>query len=57
MVVGSAQLNDIFNITGFTSSDFLLSGAPLQSGQVPTQLLGFMPHFTTEVSSTTLSFP
>ncbi len=31
MVVGSAQLNDIFNITGFTSSDFLVAGAPLQT--------------------------
>lgn len=47
MVLGSAQMNDIFNITGFTSSDFLLAGAPLQSGQVPAQLLGYMPHFTT----------
>lgn len=47
MVLGSAQTNDIFNITGFTSSDFLLSGAPLSTGQVPASLLGFMPHFTT----------
>ncbi len=46
MVVGPAQLNDIFNITGFTSSDFLLSGSPLQSGQAPAALLGFVPHFT-----------
>ncbi len=47
MVVGSAQLNDLFNITGFQSSDFVLSGGGLQTGQVPTQLLGFNPHFTT----------
>ncbi len=52
MVVGSAQLNDIFNITGFTSSDFLVSGAPLQTGQVPTTLLGFVPKFTTLVGNT-----
>lgn len=52
MVNGAAQLNDIFNITGFTSSDFLVSGAPLQTGQVPLQLLGFMPKFTTLVSNT-----
>jgi hypothetical protein len=51
MVVGSAQLNDIFNITGFTSSDFLLAGAPLASGQIPSQLLGFSPHFTTLVGN------
>lgn len=47
MVLGSAQLNDIFNITGFTSSDFLLAGAPIQTGQAPASLLGYMPHFTT----------
>jgi hypothetical protein len=56
MVVGSAQLNDIFNITGFTSSDFLVSGAPLQTGQLPPALLGFMPHFTTEVANTSYFF-
>lgn len=51
MVMGSAQLNDVFNITGFTSSDFVASGSPLQSGQLPAQLLGFMPHFTTAAGS------
>jgi hypothetical protein len=56
MVVGSAQLNDIFNITGFTSSDFLVSGAPLQTGQLPPALLGFMPHFTTVVGNTSYFF-
>lgn len=56
MVMGSAPLNDVFNITGFTSSDFVASGSPLQSGQLPAQLLGFMPHFTTLVSSTVYSF-
>lgn len=45
--VGSAQLNDIFNITGFTASGFLLTGAPLVTGQVPSGLLGFMPKFST----------
>lgn len=49
MVLGAAQTNDIFNITGFTSSDFLLAGAggPLQSGNVPASLLGFAPKMTT----------
>lgn len=51
LVMGSAQLNDIFNITGFTSSDFVASGSPLVSGQLPAQLLGFMPHFTTLVGN------
>jgi hypothetical protein len=56
MVVGSAQLNDIFNIVGFTSSDFLTSGAPLQTGELPPALLGFQPHFTTEVGNTSYFF-
>ncbi len=48
MVLGSAQTNDIFNITGFQSSDFLTVGqGGLNTGKVPTSLLGFMPHFTT----------
>jgi hypothetical protein len=56
MVLGSAQLNDIFNIVGFTSSDFLVAGGPLQNGQIPAQLLGFMPHFTTLVGNVTHLF-
>lgn len=56
VVMGAAQLNDVFNITGFTSSDFLVSGAPIQTGQLPSALLGFMPHFTTEVGSVTHLF-
>lgn len=55
-VMGSAQLNDVFNITGFTSSDFLVSGAPVQTGQLPAALLGFMPHFTTVVGNTSYWF-
>jgi len=56
LVMGAAQLNDVFNITGFTSSDFLVSGAPIQTGQLPGALLGFMPHFTTEVGNVTHLF-
>lgn len=56
MVVGAAQLNDIFNVSGFTSSDFLVSGAPLQTGELPSALLGFMPHFTTEAAAVTYLF-
>ena len=48
-VLGAAQTNDIFNISGFTSSDFILDGSPLTSGEVNRALLGFMPHMTTEV--------
>jgi hypothetical protein len=56
IVLGSAQLNDVFNITGFTSSDFLASGAPLASGELPAQLLGFAPHFTSAVGTTSYLF-
>jgi len=56
LVLGSGPLNDIFNITGFTSSDFVASGSPLASGQLPAQLVGFMPHFTTVVGSNVYAF-
>lgn len=55
-VVGSAQLNDLFNITGFMSSDFVLDQGGLQSGRVPSQLLGFNPHFTSVVGNTSYWF-
>lgn len=56
-VVGAAQMNDIFNITGFTSSEFLLaqSGAPLATGLVP-PLVGFQLSMTTEVGNTSYWF-
>lgn len=56
VVLGSAQTNDIFNITGFTSSDFVLAGSPLTTGEVGQALLGFMPHMTTEVDNTAYLF-
>lgn len=52
MVVGAAQLNDMFNIAGFTSSDFGASNAPLINGGLPSQILGFMPHFTSVAGNT-----
>lgn len=55
-VVGAAQLNDIFNITGFTSSDFITASSPLQSGQLPPALLGFAPHFTSVVGNSSYWF-
>lgn len=56
MVVGAAQLNDILNITGFTSSDFITASSPLQSGNLPPSLLGYMPHFTSVVGNTSYWF-
>lgn len=54
--LGAGPLNDIFNITGFTSSEFVASGSPLQSGQLPAQLVGFMPHFSTVFANTVYAF-
>lgn len=56
MVIGSGALNDIFNITGFTSSDFITSGSPLITGDLPPALVGFAPHFDSGVGSTTYQF-
>ncbi len=52
-VMAPAQGNDLFNITGFTSSDFLTSGAgaPLASGKLP-PLVGFNVSITNEDVST-----
>lgn len=55
-VMGSAQTNDLFNITGFTSRDFIDGAGPLATGQVPANLLGFAPHFTTLAGNTTYLF-
>lgn len=56
VVMGSAQLNDLFNITGFTSTDFGASNAPLINGNMPSQILGFMPHFSSPVGNTSYWF-
>lgn len=52
MTLGSAQWNDLYNITGFTSRDFIPTGSPLSSGQFQTDILGFMPRMTTVVGNT-----
>lgn len=56
LVMGSAQTNDIFNITGFTSKDFSDAGSPLSSGKIPPALLGMAPHFTTLVGNVSYAF-
>jgi hypothetical protein len=52
MCVGAAQLNDMFNISGFTSTDFGVSNAPLLNGGLPSQILGFIPHFSSLFGNT-----
>lgn len=50
---GAAQMNDLFNVAGFTSTDFGASNAPLINGGLPSQILGFMPHFSSLFGNTT----
>jgi hypothetical protein len=52
MVVGAAQYNDLFNITGFVSRDFIPAGSPLTQGAIATPVLGFEFKWTTEVGNT-----
>jgi hypothetical protein len=56
MITDAPQWNDLFNITGFTSRDFIPAGSPLTSGALPAQILGFNPKFTTEASAVTYLF-
>lgn len=55
-VMGAAQLNDVFNITGFTSNEYGASNAPLMNGGLPSQMVGFKPHFTSVVGNTSYWF-
>lgn len=50
---GAAQMNDLFNVSGFVSTDFGASNAPLINGGLPSQILGFMPHFSSLFGNTT----
>jgi hypothetical protein len=56
MVVGAAQLNDLFALSSFTSSDFVAGNTPLINGGLPAQICGFMPHFTSIVNNTSYWF-
>jgi len=49
MILDSPQWNDIFNITGLTSRDFV-DGASMQNGTLPGRVLGFLPKMTTEAN-------
>lgn len=52
MCLGAAQLNDLFNVTGLISTDYGVSNAPLLNGGLPSQILGFMPHFSSLFGNT-----
>lgn len=49
---GAAQMNDLLAISAFTSSDFGVSNAPLINGNLPSQIVGFMPHFSSLFGNT-----
>jgi hypothetical protein len=55
-VMGAAQWNDLFNITGFMSRDFIPAGSPLTSGSISTPIAGFIPKMTNVVSTTSYWF-
>lgn len=56
MTLGSAQYNDLFNITGFVSKDFIAAGSPLQSGAVSLPVLGFDVRWTSEAGNVSYLF-
>ena len=56
MILGAAQYNDLFNITGFVSRDFIPAGSPLAAGAVTTPVLGFQVDWTSEVASVAYLF-
>jgi len=57
MILDSPQWNDIFNITGLTSRDFVGDGAqPLVSAALPARVLGFNPKMTTEANAVSFFF-
>jgi hypothetical protein len=51
MVLGAAQGNDLLNITGYTSRDFIAAGSPLATGSIAAPFLGFAPKLTTEAGA------
>jgi len=56
LVSAVPQFNDLFNITGFTSRDFIPAGSPLTSGSIPTPVLGFEVMHTSELTNTVYLF-
>lgn len=56
MLTGAAQSNDLFNITGFVSRDFIPGGSPLTEGAIKTPIMGFEFDWTSEVGNTSYFF-
>lgn len=56
MILGAAAYNDLFNITGFNSRDFIPSGSPLSSGAITAPVCGFDVKWTSEVGTVSYFF-
>jgi len=58
MVLDSPQWNQVFNITGLTSRDFVTEGSRggLETGSLPARVLGFNPKLTTEAAGVAYFF-
>ena len=50
------QWNDLFAIASFTSRDFIPTGSPIESGDLPMLILGFRPRMTSLANSVTRMF-
>lgn len=55
-VTAVPQANDLFNITGFTSRDFIPAGSPLTEGAINTPVLGFEMKHTSLLTNTAYFF-
>lgn len=55
-LMGGRQWNDLFNITGFTSRDFIPAGSPNATASFTTPLLGFASDWTTELGNEVFQF-
>lgn len=55
-VLGAAQTNDLFSITGFISRDYTPAGSPLTSGAITTPICGFSVRMTNVVGNTSYWF-
>lgn len=55
-VLGAAQWNDLFNITGFTSRDFIPAGSPMSTGAISSPVCGFEVDWTSEAGNVSYFF-
>lgn len=56
LIAGVAQVNDLFNITGFVSRDFIPAGTPLTSGRIDTPVLGFNVQWSSRLGNVAYLF-